>query len=66
MKGQTLCAGERGEGGPGLGAGAMTSDFEDPCEDLVQALSSPSCVWKTLGYKTGISIILDKKRILEL
>ena len=24
------------------------------------------CVWKTLGCKTVISIILDKKRILEL
>ncbi len=45
----------------------MTSDFEGPCEDLAQALLSLCCGWNTLGYKTGISIILaDKKRILEL
>ncbi len=40
---------------------------EAPREDLAQALSSLCCGWKTPGYKTGISIILeDKKRILEL
>ncbi len=52
---------------PGLGAGAKTRDFEGPCEDFAQALSSLSCGWKTLGYKTGDNIIVaDKKRILEL
>ncbi len=50
-----------------LGDRAKTSDFEGPCEDLAQALSSLCCGWKTLGSKTGVSIILaDKKRILEL
>ncbi len=50
----------------GLGAGVKKSDFRGPSADLVHALSSLCCGWKTLGYKTSISIILDKKKIFEL
>ncbi len=50
----------------GLGAGVKKSDFRGPRADLVHALSSLCCGWKTLGYKTSISIILDKKKIFEL